>query len=108
MFYIKICQWLESNCGPLVLEATALPTEPQPLPIHLLSYEGRIYPKLQRRWWPILNRSAPQVNKSAKARSEGLRETHQTGLFIHTLEKHTQIEKILSTAFYAANYAGLI
>ena len=34
MFNIKInfCQWLDSNHGPLVSEATALPTEPQPLP----------------------------------------------------------------------------
>ena len=27
-----ICLWLDSNCGSLVLEATALPMEPQPLP----------------------------------------------------------------------------
>ena len=27
------CQWLDSKRGPLVLEETALPTEPQPLPI---------------------------------------------------------------------------
>ena len=26
------CQWLDLNRGPLVMEATALPTEPQPLP----------------------------------------------------------------------------
>ena len=33
MFNInKFCQWLDSNRGPLVSEATALPTEPQPLP----------------------------------------------------------------------------
>ena len=32
MFYINICQWLDSNRGPVVSEATALPTEPQPLP----------------------------------------------------------------------------
>ena len=34
MFNIKInfCRWLDSNCGPLLLEVTALPTEPQPLP----------------------------------------------------------------------------
>ena len=32
MFIIKSCRWLNSNCGPLVSEATALPTEPQPLP----------------------------------------------------------------------------
>ena len=30
--YIKVFQWLDSNCGPLVLEPTTLPTEPQPLP----------------------------------------------------------------------------
>ena len=29
----KFCRWLESNRGPLVSKATALPTEPQPLPI---------------------------------------------------------------------------
>ena len=32
MLGIKIRQCLESNHGPLVSEATALPTEPQPLP----------------------------------------------------------------------------
>ena len=32
MFNIKYCQWLDSNRGLLELEATALPTEPQPLP----------------------------------------------------------------------------
>ena len=26
------CRWLDPNCGPLILEVTALPTEPQPLP----------------------------------------------------------------------------
>ena len=29
---IKFCRWLESNRRPLVSKATALPTEPQPLP----------------------------------------------------------------------------
>ena len=28
----KFCRWLDSNRGPLVSKATALPTEPQPLP----------------------------------------------------------------------------
>ena len=32
IFYIKVCRWLDSNCGPLVSEATVLPIEPQPLP----------------------------------------------------------------------------
>ena len=30
---IKICRCLDSNHGPLTSEATALPTEPQPLPL---------------------------------------------------------------------------
>ena len=29
---VKVCQCLDLNCGSLVSEATALPTEPQPLP----------------------------------------------------------------------------
>ena len=31
----KICRWLDSSCGSVVLEATALPTEPQPLTVRL-------------------------------------------------------------------------
>ena len=33
MFHIKVFQCLDSNRGPLVLEATTLPTELQPLPL---------------------------------------------------------------------------
>ena len=33
MFYINFCWWRDSNHGPLELEASALPTEPQPLPV---------------------------------------------------------------------------
>ena len=29
---INFCRWLDSNRRPLVVEATALPTQPQPLP----------------------------------------------------------------------------
>ena len=36
MIYIKVCWWLDSNCRSLVLEATALPTEPPPLSIIFL------------------------------------------------------------------------
>ena len=32
MFYIKVRRWLVSNRGPVVSEATSLPTGPQPLP----------------------------------------------------------------------------
>ena len=28
MLYIKVCRWLDSNCGPLGSEVTTLPTEP--------------------------------------------------------------------------------
>ena len=43
MFIVQFRQWLDSNHGPLVLEATALPTEPQPLLIHLLSWRGIVF-----------------------------------------------------------------
>ena len=33
MFNMNFCQWLDLNRGPVESEATALPTEPQPLPI---------------------------------------------------------------------------
>ena len=36
MFNINFCWWLVSNRGTLDLEATALPTEPQPLPLGIL------------------------------------------------------------------------
>lgn len=32
MFILNFCQWLDSNLGPLVSEATAESNEPQPLP----------------------------------------------------------------------------
>ena len=43
MFIINFCQWLDLNCGPLVSEATALPTDAQLLPLynHLLC-EGKL------------------------------------------------------------------
>ena len=33
MFNIIFCRWLDSNRGPLESAVTALPTEPQPLPV---------------------------------------------------------------------------
>ena len=33
----KFCWWQDSNCGPLVYEATNLPTESQPRPKHCIS-----------------------------------------------------------------------
>ena len=36
MFNINFCRWLDLNRGPLALEATALPTEPQPLPFKIV------------------------------------------------------------------------
>ena len=40
MLIIKFCWWLDSNLGPLVLEASALPTEPQPLRYAGDSWQG--------------------------------------------------------------------
>ena len=34
----KFCWWLDSNCGPLVLKATALPTKAQPLLYGFISF----------------------------------------------------------------------
>ena len=46
---INFCQWLDSNCGPLVSEATALPTEPQPHPMYcFLVKEFSIVPLCNR------------------------------------------------------------
>ena len=41
---INFCRWLDSNCGPLELEATALPTEPRLLPILSRFCRGIFYP----------------------------------------------------------------
>ena len=35
MFNIKFWRWLDSNHGPLESEATAIPTVPQPMPVHI-------------------------------------------------------------------------
>ena len=53
---INFCRWLDSNRGPLVSEATALPTEPQPLPCSLyLSHSslrvGYLEPRLFNERW---------------------------------------------------------
>ena len=51
--YIKVCQLLDSNRGPLVLEATALPIEPQPLPYYsqLFLLSNASLPDGHRRIW---------------------------------------------------------
>ena len=43
MFFKKICRRLDSNRGPLVSEATALPTELQPLFINLFHLHGDLF-----------------------------------------------------------------
>ena len=43
MLYWIIRRWLDSNRGPLVLEATALPTEPQPLPTYNLPIQSDFF-----------------------------------------------------------------
>ena len=39
----KVCRWLDSNHGPLMLEATALPNELQPLPKVSPNLWGGVY-----------------------------------------------------------------
>ena len=51
MFNIHFCQWLDLNRGPLALEVTVLPTEPQPLPQERLFYQAQDRIK----WWPFAN-----------------------------------------------------
>ena len=48
MFHIKVCQWLDSNCGPLVLEATSLPTKPQPLQVQMFDLSNKIISPLMK------------------------------------------------------------
>ena len=49
MFNINFCGWLDLNYGPLDLEATALPTEPQPLPNFLDYFEMSCF-KSKLKW----------------------------------------------------------
>ena len=56
MFHIKVCRWLDLNCGPPVSEATALPTEPQPLSyITITEVSKNIYwlRNIKRNQWTI-------------------------------------------------------
>ena len=53
----KICRWLESNRGPLVSKASALPTEPQPLPKVLQSLPNhfRLFSIFTNQWQIIVS-----------------------------------------------------
>ena len=46
----KFCWWLDLNCGPLVLEATTLPTEPQPLPLIFKRFSKSFFFKMGHPW----------------------------------------------------------
>ena len=48
MFYIKVYRWLDWNHGPLVSEATALPSEPQQLPLSYHFYSCFLWHLFQR------------------------------------------------------------
>ena len=48
--WIKFCRWPDSNCKPLVLEATAPPTEPQSM---LFKQIFSPPPFRDHRWWPL-------------------------------------------------------
>ena len=54
---IKFCRWLESNRGPLVSKASALPTEPQPLPKVLQSLPNhfRLFSIFTNQWQIIVS-----------------------------------------------------
>ena len=57
MVIIKFCRWLELNHGPLVSEATTLPTEPQPMPIVVLLVYYHVQCQDLRLKWGCLFRS---------------------------------------------------
>ena len=69
MFNLNVCWWLDSNCIPLELEATALPTEPQLLPHYLLLYSFPILCSffvkflmfLSYHNWPLFSRKSPKM-----------------------------------------------
>ena len=46
LILISFCQWLDSNHGPLVSEATSLRTEPQPLPIYYILWPVKNYKRI--------------------------------------------------------------
>ena len=72
MFCIKICQWLDLNRRPLLSEATALPTEPQPLPNGLLL-------SLQRR--TKFHIGSDRQTTTKKCRDAAVRNGHLSGEF---------------------------
>ena len=55
MFNISFCEWLDSNHRPLLLEATALPTEPQSLPNALNGVPMVCTEKSAEMWRPPIN-----------------------------------------------------
>ena len=48
---------MDSNSGPLVLEATTLPTKPQPMPLIFMSIFNLVSYSLTLRTLPIRHRS---------------------------------------------------
>ena len=55
---LKVFRWLDSNLGPLLSKATALPTEPQPLPSHL--FLDTTY------WWFVINWNVVRLNELSR------------------------------------------
>ena len=47
---IKFCWWLETNCGPLISEATTLRTRPQPLALKCLNITAQCVVNLNLSW----------------------------------------------------------
>ena len=50
MFFMKIYWWLDSNLGPLVSEASALPTNPQSLPSKKVFYHVFLATESENVW----------------------------------------------------------
>ena len=89
----KICRWLDSNRGPLILEASALPTEPQPLPTSPYLWEGFVS-------FLFINCLQQSINKRFKLLAS-MRNTIEAGsCFDHSAIRTTKRIYILLTVFF--------
>ena len=69
-FSLEICQWLYSNCRPLVLEATAQTTKLQPLPINFYSVRD---PGFRTNFSKYLGSSSGSVGRAVDSYCRGPR-----------------------------------
>ena len=73
MFNIKVCQWLDSNCGPLVSEESSLPTESQPLPCRKNCYPSQMKRATELSTWTkiLLGSGGGSVGRLVTSNSRG-------------------------------------